>query len=126
MTQLLVSRKQTKIHVNTYCLYNILILIFLYSIKRVGGKRYQENPYASTVEFDQEVEWKELLKRQYTYTAVDNPEKVYLMIPIHQGHQLYQRATIVTTNLERKDWIMACHANHVHKDTRMWYVFSSC
>lgn len=44
------------------------------------------------------------------------------MIPLHPGHHLYQKAMIVATNLDKKDWVMACQANHVHKNTRMWYV----
>nr|XP_027238269.1 GPI inositol-deacylase-like [Penaeus vannamei]XP_027238270.1 GPI inositol-deacylase-like [Penaeus vannamei]XP_027238271.1 GPI inositol-deacylase-like [Penaeus vannamei] len=98
-----------------------IINVFDYHLsKRIIGKRYKGTTWhSSTIEFDIEADWKEILRRQHTHTAQENPRPTYLMIPLHPGHHLYQKAMIVATNLDKKDWVMACQANHVHKNTRM-------
>ncbi|XP_068212872.1 GPI inositol-deacylase [Palaemon carinicauda] len=76
--------------------------------KRISGKRFKRATYSEEVVFDERADWIVLDSRQETYVANRTEKNTFLVIPLNPTHRLYQKATIVASNLNRKDWIMAC------------------
>ncbi|XP_066952739.1 GPI inositol-deacylase [Macrobrachium rosenbergii] len=76
--------------------------------KRITGKRFKRATYSEEVAFDENADWIVLETRQETYVANKTGKNTFLVIPLNPTHRLYQKATIVASNLNRKDWIMAC------------------
>lgn len=88
-------------------------------ISRSAGKHYGSRPHSSLIELDHEGKWSELVKRQYTFKQEGVEQITYLMLGLHPGYPQYERATIIATGLESRDWIFACNADYTQNGVRM-------
>ncbi|KAK7067050.1 GPI inositol-deacylase [Halocaridina rubra] len=87
----------------------ILDVFEFHLAKRITGKRFKHSLYSKEVDFDEHGDWIEITARQYAHTANKTKHPTYLLLPFHPNHQQYHKATIIATNLGKRDWVMACN-----------------
>ena len=90
--------------------------IFQYHlVRRTGGKRYKTDLHPNIQDFDKDGEWKDILKRQYTFQTDKKLDKnTYLMVKTIDDPK-HEILTVDAVNMDLDNWVFGCKANSVHK-----------
>lgn len=93
--------------------------IFNYHLlQRSFGNKFKELEEEKTTTFDQDGDWKDLLKRQFVFGPVNVTKNTYLMVKTLDDPK-HKFLTVDAVNMDLDDWVFACKATKVHKNVVM-------
>ena len=98
-----------------------ILNIFKYHlVQRTGGKRYKSNMHPEKIVFEKEdSEWKDILKRQFTFKQKDRLTKnTYLMVKTLDDPK-HEYLTIDAVNMDHDNWVYGCKSTNVFKSQIM-------
>jgi glycosylphosphatidylinositol deacylase len=90
--------------------------VFKYHLlQRTAGKRFKTDLHPAKQVFDKDGDWKDILKRQFTFIHEDQLAKnTYLMIKTLDDPK-HQMLTVDAVNMDLDNWVFACKASMVHQ-----------
>ena len=74
--------------------------------------------HPSTLKFDKDGYWSDVLKRQFVFTRGNVTCNTYLMIETFDDPK-HKQVTLDAINMDNDNWVFGCKATSVHKGTRI-------